>query len=846
MAERKKYQEGGAVEEEEVLTGPAAWGAVSAGRTAVEEEEDLGRAVDLSFLGEAATDPSAGAEAAVDLVRSGELGGLEIPRQEPFSEYPLEPGESRAAQELPEMFMGRRVMDPRLVELEATVADPNLSAWEKMGAMMELRERDEFGVPSTIREGSGLGAGLSVADSALISAAALTMHDPAEIAMMLTQPDPEDPSKRRWPQFGITTAPDGTILVNNTINGTRAMINRPGFSAMDVAQAGALAAAFTPAGRATAAMPSTFGRMAVGATTAGLTEAGIQYGQEAAGGQFDKLDVALSAGIGPAIDVARPVMGLVQRSGRFIGSYIPENFFGIQTRFEGLREVVGQRKAQMLDFVDRMKPFLQSKRPAILTTQDAVPEAHTPFRQLLLKMVERMPLTGTGGLRTRQREQRVETLRWLADRYDLNLNTNYGHTLVNNLNRRAGQQMQLARDGVDAAIEQIGDQDIILRDFRLRIKDMIDAERRHGDLGNQGVINLLNKVRNRIWQGVDTPPGQKFPRDFGTMNDWLEYLYVQAANAPPNARAAIHEVADALKDDLVRHATEQGGDAGARWIRATNQLDDLVRGEETNTLRSLIEAGAVDEQVVRKTIQNGDEELMRTMMQNLTPTGRDNARRMFLQNGLYRSGWRAGPAEELIADPKKFLAWMDNNSDQLRQLWPEGEDLDMLRGLREYLRMTAAAQETGKGIGMAAAGGLGQQAANAMNLITLGAIGAAGNAYQSAPIRNLLLRLYHIKSDPALKDEVMNQITPLLMAGGRSVAQQWDASDEHDMVYASDGLLEAMGRGETSGTTGVSPDLMQQLESAAGGQQEEPSITARLLEMLGMGGDEEEVVVEEP
>ncbi len=39
---------------------------------------------------------------------------------------------------------------------------------------------------------------------------------------------------------------------------------------------------------------------------------------------------------------------------------------------------------------------------------------------------------------------------------------------------------------------------------------------------------------------------------------------------------------------------------------------------------------------------------------------------------------------------------------------------------------------------------------------------------------------------------------------------------------------------------------MQQLESAAGGQQEEPSITARLLEMLGMGGDEEEVVVEEP
>jgi hypothetical protein len=538
----------------------------------------------------------------------------------------------------------------------------------------------------------------------------------------------------------------------------------------------------------------------------------------------------------------------MQRTGKFIGSYMPENFFGLPTAWQGLKEVVGARKAQVLDFVEHMKPHLQSKRPAILTTQDAVPEIHTPFRQLLLKMVERMPLTGTGGLRTKEREQRVEVLRWLADKYGLNLNTNFGHSLVGNLNRRAGAQMQLARDGIDAAIDQIGDNEIILRDFRLRIKDMIDSETARGSLGDEGAIALLNKVRNQIWQGVNTPPGQKFPRDFGTMNDWLEYLYLQSRNASPRAREAIGEVADALKADLTRHATEEGGEAGARWLRATNQLDDLVRGEETNTLRALIEAGEVDEQVIRKTLQNGDEVLMQTMMQNLTPTGRENARRMFLQNGLYRSGWRAGPAEELIADPKKFVAWMDNNADQVRQLWPEGEERQLIDGMREYLRLTQAAQETGRGIGMAAAGGIGQQAANAMNLVTLGAIGALGHAYQSAPVRNLLLRLHHIKDDVAMKDMLMKQITPMLMAGGRMAAQEWNAADPHDTVYASDGLLEALGYEPETGTVpGVAPGMMEQLEVAAGAEEEDRGITARLLEMIGIGGDEEEeVVVEEP
>jgi hypothetical protein len=845
----------------------------------VEEAAVLeGRALETGRFGDATRDPVGSAQQAVQYVRSGEAEGIEIPQPAgAFSPFPDAPGTSAAAEgsyeiapageegeprefaldeegnripilneqgelaqkQLPEMFIGtsgptdeyKRLLD----EQRAIMDDPDRGFWAHAALSQQLMELQQSG-RMVERIGTGMGEGMSFGDKALISAAALTMYDPGEVGQMLTQVDPKT-GERRWPQFGITHAPDGTMIVSNNINGAQAVVNRPGMSPMDIAQGAGAAAMFTPAGRATGAMTSTAGRMTVGALTAGTTEAIIQQGQEMAGGQFDHLDVALSAGIGPLIDVARPMMGLVQRSGRFIGSYVPENFFGLQTKWQGIQAVIPEYKARVLGFAKDMTSRLQSKRPAIVTTQDAVPEAHTPFRQILLKMVERLPLTGTGGLRTAQREERVETLRWLADRFHLNPNTNYGAQVLDSVNRNAGAAMQSARAGVNSAVDAMQGNDVILRDFRLTIRDMIEAETKLGDLGNKGTIALLDKVRNQIWQGVKTPPGQTFPRGFGTMNDWLEYLYTQSANGPPGARQAIGEVADALRRDLSRHATEEGGEAGARYLASTLEVDQILKEQGSKTLRALIEAGQVDEKVMRTALMSGDDQTVRLLMDNLSPDGVNAARQMVLKDGMRAAGWRRTKAEEALVHPAKFLSWMNKPSveRQLRRLFPDGQDRQMLDGMAEYLKMTEAAGNIGKGVGMAASGGFGQKSLNAMNLVTLGLIGGIGNAYQSGPVRNLLLRLYHVKSDPALKDDIMRQITPLLMAGGRAMAQDWDEDDPHDMVYVSDEFAEEQ---EMRDQTMINQG-MEQLRTAAGAEDEEEGMTAKLLRMIGFGDDEE-------
>ena len=160
--------------------------------------------------------------------------------------------------------------------------------------------------------------------------------------------------------------------------------------------------------------------------------------------------------------------------------------------------------------------------------------------------------------------------------------------------------------------------------------------------------------------------------------------------------------------------------------------------------------------------------------------------------------------------------------------------------MMEYLRMTALAQETGKGVGMAAAGGMGQMGANAMNILTLGLVGAAGHAYQSAPVRNLLLRLEHVKGNPRMKDAIMEQITPLLMAGGRQMSQLWTEDDPQDSVYVSDEFAEAQEDRDRS----LVDQGMEQLRTVAGEEgaeaQEGMDVTGRLMQMLGFS-DEEEV-----
>ena len=776
------------------------WGAILLDdRAAPGEQADLGRAVDVGF-GELTEDPVGAIQQVPELVREGELTGIDIQRDPvPISPFPMEPGESRAAQELPEMF--------------GTVG-------MKAGSMESLAQPLSF-LPVPTYESSGVGATLSAKDALQISAAGMTMFDPAEIGSMLLQRD-EETGERKWPEFGIQQAPDGTLIIANNKNGARAVINRPGMSTMDAMQMLGITAAFTPAARATAGVAATAPRILTGGLTAGVTEDIIQRWQEAGGGDYDPGDVAAATALGPIIDIARPLIGLTQRTGKFIGSYFPENMFG------GLEAVIPETKAQVLSFAKKAKEYLQSGREAIVTTQDAVPEAHTPFRQILLKMVERMPLTGTGALRVAQREQRVEVLRHLADRYHLNPNTNYGATVIRELNKGAGEALTAARETLKTSAEALQGQNVNIINFRKTMTSIVNDEKVYGELADTGVLDLLQRAQRAVWQGGKK---QDFGRGFGVIDDWVQRLRMEAGKAPPRAGASLNQAADALEADLKRTAQESGGEAGQRWLQATAEEARLVAEASGKSLRSLIAAGEIDHQVIRRVLKGGSPKDMKLMYDNMGTKGRNAARQMILRNATKVGGWRRGEALEAAIDPDKMLRWLDTEAvdAQLKAFFPGKNAQAELNGMREYLRTTVAASQIGKGVGMAAAGGLGQISANAMNLVTLGVVGLLGHAYQSGPARNLLLRLQHVKADVRAKDAIMQELTPLLMSGGRQMMQLWTESDPQDMVLASTEFVEGYtGPGGEPTTERLNPNI-----GVRGPGEIEPGLIEQLRQAVG-------------
>jgi hypothetical protein len=157
-----------------------------------------------------------------------------------FGEFPEERGETRAAQQLPELGQG------------------------------------------------GLLAGEDQAKVAALAPVLLSTTNPQEIAEILTS---------NIPNIGISQDPSGNLLATNNATGSQVILNKPGLSQIDILQGLGIATAFTPSAKGVSgvgvpALTKLAGRSAA-------TQAGIESAQALAGGEFNPEDVVLAGVAAP-------------------------------------------------------------------------------------------------------------------------------------------------------------------------------------------------------------------------------------------------------------------------------------------------------------------------------------------------------------------------------------------------------------------------------------------------------------------------------------------------------------------------------------------------------------------
>ena len=319
--------------------------------------------------------------------------GYEPPEETEFpTPFPMEPGTSRASLQLPE-----------LVETgTGAFLPPELPALAKAG----------------------------------LSAAMLTSTDPNEIAQIFTQTYTNENGVETpvFPNVGIATAPDGTLIVANNKTGKQAIINRPGISGMDVLQLLGLGVSFTPAGRISMAASAPARTLASKAATetakrhalktarkrgagammagSGVTETALQAGQEAAGGTFDPADIAFSTAAGALPDY---LVDPLVRTGAKLPTMLP--MVG-----KKIEEVVPKNIMQALQYAKETGRKIQ--------TSDALAEHLTPAMNIFFKITERIPVMGTGGARVTQRAQRADALTEIADQFGIDIEGEYGKEVM--------------------------------------------------------------------------------------------------------------------------------------------------------------------------------------------------------------------------------------------------------------------------------------------------------------------------------------------------------------------------------------------------------------------------------
>ena len=126
-----------------------------------------------------------------------------------------------------------------------------------------------------------------------------------------------------FPDIGKQYTPSGEIILANNNTGTKVVVNKPGFSQIDLLQTLGIASAFTPASRG--AMIGTQGvanvtkgvvaqRALQAGVGAGLTQTGIETAQSNVGGEFDKDEVAIAAALGGASEVVVPAFQSLRKS----------------------------------------------------------------------------------------------------------------------------------------------------------------------------------------------------------------------------------------------------------------------------------------------------------------------------------------------------------------------------------------------------------------------------------------------------------------------------------------------------------------------------------------------------
>lgn len=428
-----------------------------------------------------------------------------------------------------------------------------------------------------------------------------------------------------------------------------------------------------------------------------------------------------------------------------------------------------------------MTPATQQAIPAAeqagipLLTSDIM-KPRTWFGRWTQETLEKVPVLGTGGARSTQREAREAAITKLYD--DFQAGAPEIDDITKDFLKVRGEQIgNLTRQKTEV-LNKVSGTPVDVTDTLAVIDSGIA---KYGNLESyQPLINKLQSFRNDLLSGDMT----KIELTRKAIGDALGDDSLKPVST--ELKKIVGDIYPALRQDMGRHI-QKFGEAGdfAKWRSANEQLSDFATDLETSTIRRVLTKGEATPEEARALLFSRNRSDVQKLFNSLSEDGKRNARGLIIQDMVEK----AGGIENL--SPARFTRELKNAGKKIGVAF-DPADADRLTGLLRALQFTRRADQagvttpTGQALIPLLAGGLGGASA----YFVPGATGAAGallstaiagaRMYESKAVKNILVALSRTAPGSKAEQNVLSSLARVLsqQAGqeggeaGRAVSEE--------------------------------------------------------------------------
>lgn len=534
-----------------------------------------------------------------------------------------------------------------------------------------------------------------------------------------------------FPGIQVRQDPKGNYILRSSINQQEYVIP-PGVSLGDIPRIIGGVLAFTPAGRATT-LPTMAAKSAA-------TQAAIEASQAATGGEFDVSDVIVSGVTAPIIPAIAKVPGLA-------------------------RELIRPLPAEPVK-----KAAIESAEQAgirVLTSDVARPE--TFIGKTAQQIGERIPVAGTGPVRAAQQAERMDAVKKLFSEYGVTGAENFSDDIIQDVVKKRSSLVNKYTSMKNDVFNKV---DIAGTVPLNRTVQKIDDEilRLQNVSGSKPLIDRLQEFKSTI---QNNPNISTVEANRKILGDWMGDQSLASIKTETDKVA--RKIYGPLKEDMGDFISANGSKNDlVKWRVADRRLAESIGDLEKTAFKSAIDKADVTPELVMNMLLSKKPSDSAMLYKSLSPEGRNLAKSAIINQVASKSSIPDAtvPGGQVFS-PEAFAKEIGRLDPSIKTFF-KGDDLKQLEGLSRAITLTQRASQAGvspttgaqavpfvAGSGLAqffASQGFGPLGTLIGSAATIGAIGGAARVYESAAVRNLMIRLSSVPKGTKEETKLLNKL----------------------------------------------------------------------------------------